>query len=128
MGAIGTPAPVDYKVAMPQGVGNLVKQEDGSMVLANEHEQSFMVNQAIVDFWRSCNGKRRITELVELFAERTGLQRNQVEKEVLQLIQQLRDGGLVVMQGQQEAAQRRVQKVAAGTPRGSLLHNLFRRA
>ncbi|MCH7941312.1 MAG: DUF59 domain-containing protein, partial [Thaumarchaeota archaeon] len=59
-----TPAPINYETALPQGVGKLVKQEDGSMVLANEHEQGFMVNQAIIDFWKSCDGKRKITELV----------------------------------------------------------------
>lgn len=97
-----TPAPINYETAMPQGVGKLVKQEDGSLVLANEHEQGFMVNQAIVDFWKSCNGQRKVTELVEMFAKQTGLQRNQVEKEVLQLISQLRDGGLLVIPTQPE--------------------------
>ena len=100
MGAQSTPAPINYETAVPQGVGNLVKQEDGSMVLANEHEQGFMVNQAIVDFWKSCNGQRKVTELVEVFANQTGLQRNQVEKEVMQLLQQLRDGGLIAIAGQ----------------------------
>jgi len=98
-----TPAPIDYETALPQGVGKLVKQEDGSMVLANEHEQGFMVNQAILEFWKSCNGKRKITELVDLFAQQTGLQRNQVEKEVLQLVNQLRDGGLIIIPNQPEA-------------------------
>jgi len=103
MGAgLSTPAPIDYETAMPQGAGNLIKQEDGSMVLANEHEQGFMVNQAIIDFWKSCNGKRKITELVDLFAQQTGLQRKQVEKEVLQLVNQLRDGGLLVIPNQPE--------------------------
>ena len=92
-----TPAPINYETVMPQGVGKLIKQDDGSMVLANEHDQGFMVNQAIVDFWRSCNGERKITELVAIFAQQTGLQRNQVEKEVLQLVKQLNDGGLLVM-------------------------------
>jgi len=101
MGAgLNTPAPINYETALPQGVGKLVKQEDGSMVLANEHEQSFMVNQAIVDFWKSCNGQRKVTELVEVFAKQTGLQRSQVEKEVMQLLQQLRDGGLIAIAGQ----------------------------
>ncbi len=95
-----TPAPINYETALPQGVGKLVKQEDGSMVLANEHEQGFMVNQAIVNFWKMCNGQRKVTELVDLFAQQTGMQRNQVEKEVLQLIKQLRDGGLVVIPDQ----------------------------
>ena len=91
MGANGlnTPAPINYETALPQGVGKLVQQDDGSMVLANEHEQGFMVNQAIVDFWKSCNGQRKVTDLVEVFAQQTGLQRNQVEKEVMQLLQQL---------------------------------------
>jgi len=98
MGAgTNTPAPINYDTALPQGVGKLVQQEDGSMVLANEHDQGFMVNQAIVDFWKSCNGQRKITELVEMFAKQTGLQRNQVEKEVMQLLQQLRDGGLIAI-------------------------------
>jgi len=96
----GTPAPIDYDTAMPQGIGSLVQQEDGSMVLANEHNQGFMVNEAIVDFWKSCNGKRKITELVDIFAQKTGLQRSQIEKEVIQLIGQLRDGGLIVIQTQ----------------------------
>ena len=101
MGAgMNTPAPINYETALPQGVGKLVKQEDGSMVLANEHEQGFMVNQAIVDFWKSCDGTRKVTELVEVFAQQTGLQRTQVEKEVMQLLQQLREGGLISIAGQ----------------------------
>jgi len=97
---MSTPAPINYETALPQGVGKLVQQEDGSMVLANEHDQGFMVNQAIVDFWKSCNGQRKITELVQMFAQQTGLQRNQVEKEVMQLLQQLRDGGLIAIPDQ----------------------------
>ena len=98
-----TPAPINYETALPQGVGKIVKQEDGSMMLANEHDQGFMVNQAIIDFWRSCNGKKKITELVELFAQQTGLQRSQVEKEVMQLLKQLHEGGLIVITNQDEA-------------------------
>ena len=59
-----------------------------------------IVNQAIVDFWKSCNGERKVTDLVEVFAQQTGLQRKQVEKEVMQLLQQLREGGLIAIAGQ----------------------------
>ena len=92
-----TITPINYETAMPQGAGSVAKQEDGSLVLMNEHEQGFMVNQAIIDFWKLCNGQRRITDLVDAFAQITGLQRGQVEKEVIQLVQQLRDGGLVII-------------------------------
>ena len=97
---LNTPAPINYETALPQVVCKLIKEEDGSMSLRNEHEQGFMVNQAIVDFWKSCNGQRKVTELVEVFAQQTGLQRKQVEKEVMQLLQQLRDGGLIAIAGQ----------------------------
>ena len=100
MGGLSTPAPLDYEVTLPQGVGKMVKQEDGSVMLANEHDQGFMVNQAIIDFWRSCNGERKVTELVDLFAQQTGLQRSQVEKEVIQLLKQLHEGGLLVFPNQ----------------------------
>ena len=103
MGGQSTPAPLDYETALPQGVGKLVKQEDGSMMLANEHDQGFMVNQAIIDFWRSCNGERKVTELVDLFAQQTGLQRSQVEKEVMQLLKQLNEGGLIVITNQTDS-------------------------
>ena len=92
-----TVAPINYEIAMPQGVGSLVKQEDGSLILMDEKQQGFMVNQAIVEFWKLCNGQRKITELVDLFAKQVGMQRGQMEKEVLQLIQQLRDGGLIII-------------------------------
>ncbi|MGQ0638526.1 MAG: PqqD family peptide modification chaperone [Nitrososphaerota archaeon] len=94
--------PINYETARPQGVGKVVKQEDGSLVLMNEHEQGFMVNQAIIDFWKLCNGQRKVTDLVEVFAQKLGLQRGQVEKEVIQLVQQLRDGGLLVVNSQEE--------------------------
>ncbi|MGI0102583.1 MAG: PqqD family peptide modification chaperone [Nitrosotalea sp.] len=92
-----TITPINYETAMPQGIGSVVKQDDGSLLLMDENQQGFMVNEAIVEFWQMCNGKRKITELVDLFSEKIGLQRNQVEKEVLQLVQQLRDGGLLII-------------------------------
>ena len=92
-----TVAPINYEIALPQGVGSVAKQEDGSLLLLNDNQQGFMVNQAIVDFWKLCNGQRKITDLVDAFAQKMGLRRGQVEKEVLQLIQQLRDGGLIII-------------------------------
>jgi metal-sulfur cluster biosynthetic enzyme len=92
-----TITPINYETALPQGLGSVAKQEDGSLLLMNADQQGFMVNQAIVDFWKMCNGQRKITELVDVFAQKMNLQRGQVEKEVLQLIQQLRDGGLIII-------------------------------
>lgn len=98
----GSLTPYDYDSAMPQGVGKLATQEDGSMMLLNDKDQGFMVNQAIVDFWKCCNGERKMTELVDVFAKHTGLQRANVEKEVAQLIKQLHEGELIIIPNKPE--------------------------
>jgi metal-sulfur cluster biosynthetic enzyme len=86
---------VDYERYRPQTRGQFLRQEDGSLVLTNEKQQRFMVNQAIVDFWNSCDGSRTIDELADHFSSKLGMPRQQVEQEVVQLIQQLLEADLL---------------------------------
>lgn len=86
---------VDYEKYQPLKKGKLIKQEDGSIGLVNEKEQGFMVNQAIVDFWESCNGTKTINQLTDQFSAQLSLPREQVEQEVVQLVQQLLEGELL---------------------------------
>jgi metal-sulfur cluster biosynthetic enzyme len=86
---------IDYEKYKPAKAGKLTPQEDGSMVLLNDSNQAFMVNQAIVDFWNSCEGNKTVTELTDDFAKKLSMTREQVEKEVLQLVEQLFDSGLL---------------------------------
>jgi len=86
---------IDYETYKPLAIGKLNNQEDGSLILINGKEHGFMVNQAIVDFWSSCDGKKTITELTDHFSARLGLSRQQVEQEVVQLVQQLLESELL---------------------------------
>jgi metal-sulfur cluster biosynthetic enzyme len=86
---------VDYETYLPMKKGRLVKQEDGSLVLLNDKEQGFMVNQAIVDFWETCNGTKTVNQLTDQFSGKLALPREQVEQEVVQLVQQLLEGELL---------------------------------
>ena len=86
---------VDYEKYQPLVTGRLITQEDGSLILENEKEQRFMVNQAIVDFWNSCDGTKTITQLADHFSAKLGLPRQQVEQEVVQLVQQLLESELL---------------------------------
>lgn len=86
---------IDYDNYRPVKKGNLLKQEDGSLVLSNEKQQSFMVNQAIVDFWSSCEGSRNVDQLADDFSSKLGMPRQQVEQEVVQLVQQLLEAELL---------------------------------
>ncbi|MFI5424123.1 MAG: PqqD family peptide modification chaperone [Nitrososphaeraceae archaeon] len=86
---------IDYEKYQPLAKGKLITQEDGSLILMNDHEHGHMVNQAIVDFWDSCDGTKTITQLADHFSSKLGLPRQQVEQEVVQLVQQLLESELL---------------------------------
>lgn len=85
---------VDYERYQPLKKGQ-VKQDDGSLILINEKQQGFMINQAIVDFWNTCDGTKTINQLTDQFSAKLGMPRQQVEQEVVQLIQQLLEAELL---------------------------------
>lgn len=86
---------IDYEKYQPLAKGKLITQEDGSLILMNDNEHGHMVNQAIVDFWDSCDGTKTITQLADHFSSKLGLPRQQVEQEVVQLVQQLLESELL---------------------------------
>ena len=89
---------IDYEKYQPLAKGKLITQEDGSLILLNDKEHGHMVNQAIVDFWDSCDGTKTITQLADHFSSKLGLPRQQVEQEVVQLVQQLLESELLKSQ------------------------------
>jgi metal-sulfur cluster biosynthetic enzyme len=86
---------IDYEKSKPLKVGRFSKQEDGSMIIANEKDQGFMVNEAIIEFWNTCDGTKTITQLTDQFSAKLGMPRQQVEQEVVQLVQQLLESELL---------------------------------
>jgi len=86
---------IDYERSKPLKVGGFAKQEDGSMILANDKDQSFMVNEGIVEFWNTCDGTKTINQLTDQFSAKLGMPRQQVEQEVVQLVQQLLEAELL---------------------------------
>ena len=86
---------IDYEKSKPLKVGRLTKQEDGSLILLSEKEQGFMVNDAIVEFWDTCDGSKTITQLTDQFSAKLGLPRQQIEQEAVQLVQQLLEAELL---------------------------------
>jgi metal-sulfur cluster biosynthetic enzyme len=86
---------IDYEKALPKKIGTFQKSEDGSLILVNKGERSYMVNDAIVRFWESCDGTKTINQLTDYFSEKLGIPRPQVEQEVIQLLEQLFDAELI---------------------------------
>ena len=86
---------IDYEKALPKKIGTFQKSEDGSLILVNKEEKSYMVNDAIVRFWESCDGTKTINQVTDYFSEKLGISRQQVEQEVVQLLEQLFDAELI---------------------------------
>lgn len=86
---------IDYEKSMPLKIGRSTKQEDGSLILANDKDQGFMVNEAIIEFWKGCDGTKTINQLTDQFSVKLGTPRQQVEQEVVQLVQQLLEAELL---------------------------------
>ncbi|MGI0028791.1 MAG: PqqD family peptide modification chaperone [Nitrososphaera sp.] len=86
---------IDYEKSRPLKTGHSTKQEDGSLILVSEKDQGFMVNDAIIEFWNSCDGTKTINQLTDQFSAKLGTPRQQVEQEVVQLVQQLMEAELL---------------------------------
>lgn len=86
---------IDYEKSKPLKVGRSTKQEDDSLILANDKDQGFMVNEAIIEFWQSCDGTKTVNQLTDQFSAKLGMPRQQVEQEVVQLVQQLLEAELL---------------------------------
>ncbi len=86
---------IDYEKSKPMKMGRFSKQDDGSLILSNEKDQGFMVNDAIVEFWNACDGTKTINQITDQFSAKLGLPRQQVEQEAVQLLQQLLEAGLL---------------------------------
>ncbi len=87
---------IDYEKSKPMKMGRFSKQDDdGSLTLANNKDQGFMVNEAIVEFWNACDGTKTINQITDQFSAKLGLPRQQVEQEAVQLLQQLLEAELL---------------------------------
>ncbi|GIU72621.1 MAG: hypothetical protein KatS3mg003_2332 [Candidatus Nitrosocaldaceae archaeon] len=86
---------IDLDKAKPIKQGKLVKQEDGSLALYNDANQGFMINDALAAFWNSCDGTKTLNELIDEFATKLKLPRSDIEKEVVDLVQQLIEANLL---------------------------------
>ncbi len=86
---------IDLDKAKPIKQGRIIKQPDGSLALINDANQGFMINDALAEFWNSCDGSKTLNELIDEFASKLKLPISDIEKEVVHLVQQLIEANLL---------------------------------
>ncbi len=85
---------IDLEKAKLIKQGRLVKDED-SLALYNDSNQGFMISDALAEFWDLCNGDKTLNELIDQFASKLRLPRGDIEKDIVDLVQQLIEARLL---------------------------------
>lgn len=86
---------IDLEKSKLSKVGRVMQQQDGSLALLNDQNQGFMVNDALIEFWKLCDGTKTVTQLIDMFASKLNMPRSDVEKEVVELVQQMLEANLI---------------------------------
>lgn len=86
---------IDLERSKPLKQGTFTRQEDGSLVLINEQGQGFMINDALLDFWNMCDGRRSINQIIDEFSAKLKIPRIELEREVVTLVQQMLEAKLL---------------------------------
>lgn len=86
---------IDYEKTKIFKQGTSVVLKDGSIELLNPENKNYGVNQALFDLWSICDGTKTVNELIDIFTKKLNLQRVDMERDVVTLIQQLMAVGLI---------------------------------
>ena len=86
---------IDYEKTKIFKQGTSVVLKDGSVELLNPENKNYGVNQALLDLWSICDGTKTVNELIDIFTKKLNMQRVDMERDVVTLIQQLMAVGLI---------------------------------
>ena len=86
---------IDLEKSKLKKQGNVIQQQDGSLALVNDQNQGFMVNDALIEFWKTCDGTKTLNQLIDNFTAKLNMPRTDVEKEVVELVQQMLEANLL---------------------------------
>jgi len=86
---------IDLEKSKLKKQGNVIQQQDGSLALVNDQNQGFMVNDALIEFWKTCDGTKTLNQLIDDFTAKLNMPRIDVEKEVVELVQQMLEANLL---------------------------------
>ncbi len=100
------PSSMDFDpvVFKPQKKGHLVRNPDGTMILINEANSRYTVNQDIANLWEKSHGEKTVDELVGIAALELQLSPSEVRPLVVEWYRTLVASGLVEPEKQDEQA------------------------
>ncbi len=86
---------IDYEKTKIVKQGTSVVLKDGSKELLNPEKKNYGVNENLFELWSMCDGTKTVTELIKTFTQKLNMERVDMEREVVTLLQQLLAVGLI---------------------------------
>lgn len=86
---------IDYEKTKIIKQGTHTRLKDGSLELLNPEKRNYGVNDALFDLWSTCDGTKTVNELIDAFTKKLNMQRVDMEREIVTMLQQLLAVGLI---------------------------------
>ena len=82
-------------MAKPMKKGSVGKTEEGEIVLLNEQNRAFKVNEVAMVVWNRCDGQMTIDDLVKVFSQKTNQEEGAVKQAIETIVDQMEKAGLM---------------------------------
>lgn len=79
----------------PTKKGRLAKTEDDELVLVNDENIAYVVDQAIISIWNMLDGTKTVSDVVEDIVQRTDAKSEQLEPPINAIVEKLKEVGLM---------------------------------
>jgi len=86
---------IDYEKTKIFKQGTSVVLKDGSLELLNPENKNYGVNEALFELWSMCDGTKTVNELIYTFSKKMNRERVDMERDIVQSVQQLLAVGLL---------------------------------
>lgn len=84
--------------------GKMAKDQEGNLVLVNNKEQAYKVDESVIAIWQMCDGKTQ-QEISNTITEKTQMGEDEAKKAVGEIVTKLEEVGLVKTEGQEASTQ-----------------------
>ena len=75
--------------------GSVGKTEEGEIVLLNEQNRAFKVNEVAMVVWNRCDGQMTIDDLAKVFSQKTNQEEGAVKQAIETIVDQMEKAGLM---------------------------------
>ena len=82
-------------MAKPMKKGSVGKTEEGEIVLLNEKNRAFKVNEVAMVVWNRCDGQMTIDDLAKVFSQKMNQEEGAVKQAIETIVDQMEKAGLM---------------------------------